>query len=105
MYVCLDCHGTFEEPISYKEKMGEFWGFPAYETFYICPCCGSSDYDEYKRDSVLDEDLNDMSVDDLMELKEEVIETQKEYDDEDIRYMEYSDLISDIDFIISKKAA
>lgn len=34
---------------SYQENMGEFWGAPAYETFYIyrCPRCGSEELEEF----------------------------------------------------------
>lgn len=47
MYKCNDCEVIFEEPNSYQEYMGEFWGSRSYQTFYICPCCGSDDYEEY----------------------------------------------------------
>lgn len=45
-YKCNDCEREFDEPESYEEYMGEFWGSPAYETFYYCPFCGSDDYEE-----------------------------------------------------------
>lgn len=45
-YKCNDCEREFNEPDSYEECMGEFWGSPAYETFYCCPFCGSDDYEE-----------------------------------------------------------
>ena len=45
-YKCNDCECEFNEPESYEECMGEFWGTPAYETFYCCPCCGSDAYEE-----------------------------------------------------------
>jgi hypothetical protein len=46
MYKCNDCENTFNEPDSYRECIGEFWGFPAYEEFGSCPICGSDDYEE-----------------------------------------------------------
>ncbi len=46
MYYCEDCGAEFENPASYEETIGEFWGFPARETFYVCPECGSDRYDE-----------------------------------------------------------
>lgn len=45
-YKCNDCNCEFDEPDSYEEYMGEFWGTPAYETFYRCPYCKSDDYEE-----------------------------------------------------------
>lgn len=45
-YKCCDCGKEFDEPGSYEECMGEFWGSPAYQTFYVCPVCGSDDYEE-----------------------------------------------------------
>lgn len=45
-YKCNDCEAEFDEPREYSECVGEFWGAPAYETFYECPECGSEDFDE-----------------------------------------------------------
>ena len=48
MLKCDDCGNTFEaEDLDYyTECVGEFWGSPAYETFYVCPYCGSDCYGE-----------------------------------------------------------
>lgn len=46
MYKCNDCGAEFDEPESYSECVGEFWGMPAYEEFGQCPMCKSDDYDE-----------------------------------------------------------
>lgn len=51
MLKCFDCGwtGEQEELRRVEESRGEFWGMPAYETMYYCPCCGSDyieDYDE-----------------------------------------------------------
>lgn len=47
-YRCNDCGSEFEEddlkPV--REPRGEYFGFPAYETYYYCPVCGSDDYEE-----------------------------------------------------------
>ena len=48
MFKCNDCGRTFEEPKEYRESRGEFWGFPAYETIWLCPCCGGQDFEEYR---------------------------------------------------------
>ena len=40
-YICVDCMKQFDEPDTYQECVGEFWGTPAYDTFYKCPYCGS----------------------------------------------------------------
>lgn len=50
MYKCNECKELFDEPDSYRENVGEFWGQPAYQTFYICPYCGSDDFDEYEEE-------------------------------------------------------
>ena len=49
MWKCEECGCIFEEDEmdSYQECVGEFWGFPAYETFYCCPNCNSEAIDEY----------------------------------------------------------
>lgn len=46
MLYCHDCGEYFEEPRKVRESRGEFWGAPAYETMYYCPCCGSSNFDD-----------------------------------------------------------
>ena len=45
-YKCNDCEAEFNEPDTYTEYMGEFWGVPAYEEFGCCPVCKSDDYEE-----------------------------------------------------------
>lgn len=50
-YKCKECGHIFEEGEAkcYRENQGECHGAIAYETFTVCPCCGSSDFDETKR--------------------------------------------------------
>lgn len=45
MYKCGNCGCTFEEESIKEERIltGEYWGAPAYETVYCCPCCGVDD--------------------------------------------------------------
>lgn len=38
-YLCLDCGSEFDEPASWQESRGEFWGMPCSETMYGCPFC------------------------------------------------------------------
>lgn len=47
MYKCLDCGNLFEEGEAKRvsEKMGEAFGSPAYQDYYVCPCCGG-DFEE-----------------------------------------------------------
>lgn len=45
-YKCNECGNEFDEPDTYTECMGEFWGVPAYEEFGCCPRCKSDDYEE-----------------------------------------------------------
>lgn len=45
-YKCNECEAEFDEPDSYSERMGDFWGMPAYEYFDCCPKCKSDDIEE-----------------------------------------------------------
>lgn len=50
MYRCNDCGCEFEEPHEYVERHG-FTDGP-YETWRVCPCCGSTDFElEFEWDS------------------------------------------------------
>lgn len=49
MFICLDCEAEFEEPMTYYESQGEYFGAPAWEAFGACPCCGSTEYDEARQ--------------------------------------------------------
>lgn len=46
MWKCYDCGATFEEPATYQENVGDFWGAPAYESFDCCPNCKSDDIED-----------------------------------------------------------
>ena len=54
-FVCHSCGNGFDEPEKVQEDRGEFWGMPAYEEMWYCPCCGSEDFDEIQ-DSDFEED-------------------------------------------------
>lgn len=45
MYKCIDCETIFEEPDTWQESRGEYWGFPCTETVSGCPECRSG-YEE-----------------------------------------------------------
>ena len=45
MYKCVDCETVFEEPATWEEDRGEFWGVPCTEKVSGCPKC-KGDYDE-----------------------------------------------------------
>ncbi len=45
MYKCLDCGCVFDEPISWSESRGEYWGMPCSEEVSGCPYC-KGDYEE-----------------------------------------------------------
>ena len=49
-FICYNCDATFDEPQRVEESRGEFWGMPAYETMYLCPACGSSEFDEQEEE-------------------------------------------------------
>ena len=51
---CLECGALFDEEdaVRQEEYMGEFWGAPAYETWYYSPCC-HAEYEEYEPDTTL----------------------------------------------------
>jgi hypothetical protein len=58
MWKCEDCGIEFEEEDmgTYQECVGEFWGFPAYESFDCCPNCSSTDIYEMVDDEEGDEE-------------------------------------------------
>ena len=45
MYKCIDCGAVFEEPATWEEYRGEYWGCPCSETMSGCPEC-RGDYEE-----------------------------------------------------------
>lgn len=45
MFICK-CGSCFFDPTVIRERVGEFWGDPAYETRHVCPVCGEGDYEE-----------------------------------------------------------
>lgn len=47
MYICSECEGVFEEPETYEEHHPYGMG-TASETWYVCPYCQSTNYDEAK---------------------------------------------------------
>lgn len=46
MWKCYDCGAIFEEPATYQENVGDYWGAPAYESFDCCPNCKSDDIED-----------------------------------------------------------
>lgn len=45
MYICNNCHGTFEDPDSYAEHQPYGAGY-ALEDISVCPYCGDTDFTE-----------------------------------------------------------
>ena len=45
---CYDCGKIFreEDADTVSEKIGDFWGAPAYMNYNACPVCRSTDLDE-----------------------------------------------------------
>ena len=45
---CCRCENEFNEEDAdvRSEKVGEFWGAPAYMDYNSCPCCGCTDLEE-----------------------------------------------------------
>ena len=58
IYKCFDCGEIFdaEHAGTRSERVGEFWGAPAYKEYIVCPCCRSDDYEEYNEDEDSEED-------------------------------------------------
>lgn len=57
MFKCCECGCIFEEPKSWQESRGEFWGIPCSETMYGCPNC-EGDFEEVDADDNDDEELD-----------------------------------------------
>ena len=55
-FKCYKCGETFDEPATRSERIGEFWGTPAYMDFNICPYCHSDDVEEISEDEIFEED-------------------------------------------------
>ncbi len=49
-YVCLECYHIFDEPKSWKEDRGEYFGSPCYEKFSGCPDCGGAYIETHRCD-------------------------------------------------------
>ena len=56
MYKCNECGCIFDEPETWQECRGEFWGVMSYETLAGCPKCYSLDYEEITDDEEKDDD-------------------------------------------------
>ena len=50
MMLCGDCGEIFDEEDAgcVHECVGEFWGSPAYQSYPVCPSCGSDNIGEYE---------------------------------------------------------
>jgi hypothetical protein len=48
MYKCAHCGKLFDdgEEKTYKESVGEYFGFPSLVSYACCPFCGEDDYEE-----------------------------------------------------------
>ena len=59
MLKCYECGCIFDEDEADErsECVGEFWGSPAYQSFMVCPECGSDEIDDYEEEN--EEDEND----------------------------------------------
>ena len=75
---CNNCDEVFDEDDleSRSECVGEFWGSPAYDSYGICPYCGSDDYDEYIDPEEEEEEIEDEPEDEADYMRED-------YSDED----------------------
>lgn len=51
LWICNECGEKFtaEDSGTYTERH-EFWGAPCYETFMVCPACGSEFIEEYEEE-------------------------------------------------------
>ena len=49
IYICENCKRVFtsEQAATRSERIGEFWGAPAYQEVRICPDCHSDEIEEY----------------------------------------------------------
>ena len=90
MYICTQCNHIFEEGEEkiIRENHGEYFGFPAYEEYSICPVCGGQ-YDEAVDCSIcgechLEEDLTNGICDECLDKEvdyDKVLEFLQQTDD------------------------
>lgn len=59
MFICLDCHNTFDTPITLSEKMGEYMGVPAWDYYGACPYCHSDQIDTLGKCDICGEEIED----------------------------------------------
>lgn len=47
-YICNNCGAVVDTDKlrTVREEVGEYWGSPAYDSYGVCPCCGSEDLEE-----------------------------------------------------------
>ena len=57
-YKCSDCGCIFnkDDSATVSEKVGEFWGAPAYMDYNACPECRSTDLENYSEDQDQEEE-------------------------------------------------
>lgn len=62
MYLCGDCSRPFIEPETVSEDMGfntELGWRPIYESYDVCPYCGSQNFGDYAEDEKEEEEDDD----------------------------------------------
>lgn len=63
MFKCTECGFVFEEPKTWEEGRGEFWGFPCTETVRGCPVCEDDFLEAFRckrcRGWFFEDELND----------------------------------------------
>lgn len=64
MFKCYECGATFSEPESYQERVGEYFGTPAYVDRCCCPNCRHDEYEEVHQCEICGEWFFDEELDD-----------------------------------------
>lgn len=52
MVKCEKCKKIFDDSEMIKKEayVGEFWGMPAYDSYYVCPYCKSDELIDYEEE-------------------------------------------------------
>ena len=86
MYRCIECGQVFDEPDTWKEDRGEFWGVSCSETMSGCPEC-QGDYEEVFEceecgewffEDELEDGLCEKCAEERLEFKEKWLELGKQ---------------------------
>lgn len=92
MYACHNCERLIDEPRTYREQTGEYWGEPYYEEFVTCPYCGGELEEANRCDICGAETINSICEecsDRVREMADDVRELIRKYNLDENEFIQY----------------